>query len=224
MKTLISIRANSAPIFGARQKWIAPVPHLRLTALVLLILLAAVSAPALADFKLLTGRLPYGSNAFIAVDTEKLFQSSMARNAGWSEAQPAGPGRQPRLVLPNTRRLVVGSMLNLSNMRPLWSASVMEPSGVIAPAALFSRVQGARTDNLGMMPAVWAPSDAYFFQLDGTSFGAVTPADRQFAVRWLAQIATPATNMPLKLPTSPTQQSYLQLIWPMQSALRASSN
>lgn len=150
------------------------------------------SKTAFGDFKVMTTRLPYGSNALMAVDTEKLFQSSVARNAGWTDEQPAGPGRQPRLVLPNTRRLVLGSMLRFSNMQPLWSVSIMEPSGPIAPNTSFSRVQGARVDNLGPMPAVWAPSDAYFFLLDGTSYGAVTPADRQFAIRWLGQIVTPS--------------------------------
>lgn len=154
-----------------------------------------ISNAAFGNFKVMTGRLPYGSNAFMAVDTEKLFQSSVARNAGWTDDQPAGPGRQPRLVLPNTRRLVLGSMLRFSNMQPLWSVSIMEPTGPIAPNTAFSRVQGARVDNLGPMPAVWAPSDAYFFLLDGTSYGAVTPADRQFAIHWLGQVAPPSAYL-----------------------------
>src|SRR6185312_16228869 len=140
------------------------------------------------DIKPLVERLPNDVNVLVLIDGQKVRASAMGEKEGWNRAAQERLGRRATVVLPETRQLVVGASLDLNSLRVLTETSVMS---FVRPPTIDAVAQASagRSDSFSGHPAVWTPADTYFVQFDATVFGAVYPANRQFAARWVTPTA-----------------------------------
>lgn len=145
--------------------------------------------PARAEFKDLLRRIPGEANTLLVVDVEKVLKSPLAIGAGWPQAQQEAYAAKPMVVPPGTTRVVLAAQLEPGTLRSLWEVSVMD-LGQAPSIEAIARAEGGYLDRLAEKPAAWSPIDAYFVQLDPKVLGVVTPANRQFAARWVRQKQT----------------------------------
>ena len=154
-----------------------------------LLLLLGTASAAVADVRELLGRIPGDANALVIIDVDKMVNSPMGKQEGWKEKLADAYANKPMVVLPGTKRVAMGALLELGTGEPIWEVSVMEIDSVPAIKDIAKAEKGY-VDKLGDMPAAWSPIDAYFVQLGSNMFGAVCPANRQFAARWARQKQT----------------------------------
>src|SRR5438552_5568011 len=142
-----------------------------------------------ADVGNLLDRVPGDANVIVVIDVQRVMKCPMAHREGWAEKRAATCYERPLIVPPDATRVVQAALLDPSTLRSIWEVSVMEM--VKGPnLAAIARNESGYVDNLGDIPAVWSPINAYFIQLDRNVLGAVCPANRQFASRWAHQRQT----------------------------------
>ncbi|MBP7936998.1 MAG: hypothetical protein KA354_20335 [Phycisphaerae bacterium] len=154
-----------------------PIPFLGL------VVALSMSNPALADFKGLLGRVPNDANALVLIDVAGMINSPLGVREGWKAKVASAYERKPLAIPPDTSRMVMAAQIEPGNMGTVWAVSVMD---VAKPLSLDSIVsdEGGYLDKFGSIPAAWSRVDAYFVQVSPSMFGAVWPANRQFASRW----------------------------------------
>ncbi len=153
------------------------------------VLCLAATAARAAEFRDLLGRVPGEANALVVVDVEKILNSPLGQREGWRTKLSDAYANKPVVVLPGTRRVVMAALLDPGSADSIWEVSIMD---VDKPPAIdaVAKAEKGYADTLGDKPAAWSPINAYFVQLDPSVFGAVCPANRQFAARWARQKQT----------------------------------
>ena len=146
-------------------------------------------------FQSLVGQLPRSANAVVLLNIEKAKQSPMGVRLGWKEKIEKAFEEGLTRVPPHATRLVLGAQLDFESMRPLWEAAILDLSRAPSMETIAKTYQGAM-DRLEGRDAVSLPSGAYVVKLFPTTLGAVAPASRQFALRWLREVRSSA-GMPL---------------------------
>lgn len=156
---------------------------MRLFALGALLCTTVSASIARADFKALTSRLPEGANAIVLIDVEKILNSPMGTREGWREKLADAYEEKPMIVPPEAKQVVMGAWLNIRDVQPAWEVSVMRLTEAPSMEDIASSEQGY-LDRLAGKVAAYSPIGAFFLQLDADILASVSPADRQFAVRW----------------------------------------
>jgi len=160
----------------------------RLALIPALAALACTAALAAEDpFHALANRLPRSANVLGIVNLEKMYQSPQAIREGWKKkiegAFEAGVTRVP----PQTARLVVGMQLDLDNVQPLWEAAVIDLNTNFEVGTIAMRRSG-KADKINGLPVAVLPGDVFLVQFGPRTLGALAPANRQAAARWLREI------------------------------------
>ncbi len=154
--------------------------------LLLTISLILLADSVYADFGDLLQRIPGEANALVLIRADKVFTSPLATNLGWKMGLSAASADQPLIVPRGTRRLVVGTQLNLASMEPVWEFAVVDMKK--APSMkVVTRIDGGYIDRLSGLQAAWTPMNTYFVKFSDHLVGAIFPADRQRASRWIKQ-------------------------------------
>jgi len=153
----------------------------------------AIAAPAAAQFRELANRVPHSANAMVLLNVEKILQSPKAVAEDWKDkvdkAFEAGLSRIP----PKTLRYVVASQIDFESMQPRWEAAVADFS--VAPTLdMIADAREGTHDKIGNVPAVVLPADAFILQLAEKTLGALAPANRQEATRWIRQLSDPKAS------------------------------
>jgi hypothetical protein len=156
-----------------------------LSGIVIAVLLGSFAAQA-ATFKELASRIPADANVLVAVDIDKLVNSPMGEKENWREQRTVRTHNRPVIVPAETKRLVMGALLNATTSQSMWEVSVMELSQAPSMSAIAAGDRGY-VDTIGGRQAVRSSLNAWFIQLGGNVLGVVTPAQRQFATRWAKQ-------------------------------------
>ncbi len=146
-------------------------------------------APAMADFKTILSRMPDEANAYVIVDVDKVMKTNMAQRELWSGGR--AKNNSPMVVPPGTQRLAMAGKIDLGRLASVWEVAVMDTRQPITADGIASVYRGF-AETVADKPAAWTPINAYFIQLDPTTLGVVTPADRQFTARWVRQNPNPA--------------------------------
>jgi hypothetical protein len=147
------------------------------------------------EFRSLVSQLPRSANAVVLLNLEKAKQSPMGVRLGWKEKIEKAFEEGLTRVPPHATRAVLGAQIDFESMRPLWEAAILDLSRAPSLEAIAKTYQG-NLDRLDNFDAVILPTGAYVVKLFPTTLGAVAPASRQFALRWLREIRSSA-GMPL---------------------------
>jgi len=148
-----------------------------------------------AAFQDLVGQLPRSANAVVLLNVEKAKQSPMGVRLGWKEKIEKAFEEGLTRVPPHATRCVLAAQFDFESMRPLWEAAILDLSRAPSLETIAKTYQG-NMDRLENRDAVTLPSGAYVVQLFPTTLGAVAPASRQFALRWLRELRS-STGIPL---------------------------
>lgn len=149
-----------------------------------------VAGPVAAQFRELAARVPNTANALVLLNVEKILQSPKAVAEGWKEkfdkAFEAGLTRMP----PKTVRFVIASQIDFESMKPRWEAAVADFAAVPSMEVIANAREGTQ-DKIGAVPAIVLPTDAFVLHLAEKTLGAISPANRQEATRWIRQLSDP---------------------------------
>jgi hypothetical protein len=157
------------------------------------LMLALCAASARANFKNLAGRVPDASNAVVAINVEKVLATPYAK-AEWAPNTPDSWAKQPIMIPPGSKRLVMASDVRTDTMEPYWEMCVMEMAQV-PPLKALAAAEGGSIDRIWDKDAVISPINAYFIPLDGTTLVSVTPANRSAVAKWVRSAATRPSNV-----------------------------
>lgn len=162
----------------------------------LLVLMSLSRIPPAAGqegFTDLVGRLPYGANAIMLINVEKVHKSPVAQKEDWKEKQEAAFEAGMHYLPPSAKRFVMAAQLDFANLRPIWQSAMFEIPNAPSMEEVAKRRQGV-LDQVGDRQAVVLRSGAYLVGMGGDIYGAVVPANRQNVARWLRDAASPSVD------------------------------
>lgn len=161
---------------------------LSLAAVLVMSALACFTSPVQAQFQELVRRVPSSANALVLINADKIFSSQIAKGEKW-EADRAKRFTSGMTSLPSAAKLMVlASQLDLEFMQPIWEAAVIQMAAVPSLDTAAKQL-GGTVDEVAKFPAIRLSDDSYVMQLSETVVGALTPANRQLAARWVREPA-----------------------------------
>jgi hypothetical protein len=150
--------------------------------------LACSTPPVQAQFQELVRRVPSSANALVLINADKIFSSQIAKGEKW-EADRAKRFTSGMTSLPSSAKLMVlASQFDLEFMQPIWEAAVIQMEAVPSLDTAAKRL-GGTVDEVAKFPAIRLSDDSYVMKLSETVVGALTPANRQLAARWVREPA-----------------------------------
>jgi hypothetical protein len=152
------------------------------------VILGIGATTTLGDNTGLLNRIPRQANVLVVIDVNKVLSSPVAVREGWKEKSVNNFASGVLIIPPGTQRVVMAALMDLNAMNTLWEVSVMETDRIPAMESV-ARGEGGFVDKLGDLKAAWSPTNAYFVEFNPNLLGTVWPANRQFAMRWVRQVA-----------------------------------
>ncbi|NOX55373.1 MAG: hypothetical protein GXP27_13235 [Planctomycetes bacterium] len=151
-----------------------------------LVLFSALSvANAAGRFDDLLYRVPRSANALLVIDVKGVHSSPLAVKEGWKSQHEASYVKKPMLLPPESDRMILASQMNPNrDFEVLWEGAVVSLTEPLPPRAI-ARAEGGYVDQIGGVPAVWSPSDAYIVLFEPKLMGILSPAHRQAVARWI---------------------------------------
>jgi hypothetical protein len=171
--------------------WLAP---RGLTAAAAVMVILALSTIAHANFKQLSQRLPASSNAVIAVNVAKLLETPYAKSEQWTERSADAWAKQPLMIPPGAKRVLMAADVKTSSMDSNWEMSLLEMDKLPTIQEL-AKAEGGHIDRVWDKDAVASPINAYFVPLDGTTLASITPAERAAIAKWVRTPVKPEGNV-----------------------------
>jgi hypothetical protein len=139
-----------------------------------------LASAASADVNELVGRVPAQANALLAVNAEFVAPGDGAGAA--PPSRPRSPVPLPKVA--GLRSLVLAARVHTRTMEPAWEVALMEVGQKPSMQAL-ALASGGYVDTAAGKPAAVNPNDVFCVEISDKIIGAVYPADRQLATRWL---------------------------------------
>ncbi len=162
------------------------------------------SSPAhAAEFADLSRFLPSDANAIIVVNAEAMYESPLGKKENWRQKFQDASEATPLLLPPSAQHAVLASRLDFDTLRPDWEAAAMTLSIDPSIADIAKRRNGL-ADPVGSFDAAWLANRTSVLKFAPRTFGVLTPATRQEAARWAADVASPEIE-----PLSPYLQKAL---------------
>ena len=163
----------------------------------ILALLVALSADTgRAGFDELVRHLPDRANTVILFNVDEILASPLAVKEGWSAKQQQAFAANWIVVPPGTMRYAGAAQLELASMQTVWQAGVaelqFEPSMAKAAA-----LHGGSVDEISGRSVAALPPDMYVVQFGKQLAGFLRPANRQDAGRWIDEVYSDSSRMPL---------------------------
>ena len=141
------------------------------------------AAQAEESWQALIGRAPSDANVLVMIHAEKIRSSGFAKTSGWNSAEMATGGLRSLLPRGDIQRCLFAARLNLSDLSPQWEAGVLETK-TDPTLDTFAAGVPSPQEQLGTLPGVRLPFNAYLLKLAPRQFGVFGPADRQKAAAW----------------------------------------
>jgi hypothetical protein len=158
-----------------------------LAALILLPLLLRTTPADAATFKNLSQRVPAHANTIIMVDVEKILASPIAQKEGWGENHKLQHAAGLTIVPPACDRFLLAANVDLEHLQPQWESAVAEVHYEPSVPKIAVR-HGGSVDKIEGHDAALLPHDSYVVKFGPKLIGALSPANRQSASRWLRAI------------------------------------
>jgi hypothetical protein len=163
----------------------------------ILVLLVALSANCgQAGFDELVRHLPDRANTVILFNVDEILASPLAVKEGWRAKEQQAFAANWIVVPPGTMRYAGAAQLELASMQPMWQAGVaelqFEPSMAKAAA-----LHGGSVDEISGRSVAALPPDMYVVQFGKQLAGFLRPANRQDAGRWIDEVYSESSRMPL---------------------------
>ncbi|MBN1852247.1 MAG: hypothetical protein JW829_05960 [Pirellulales bacterium] len=143
------------------------------------------------EFDELTQYVPEGANAIVTLNVEKTLASPLAQEEKWGTPGVEGP--EPLKLPPQAKRFVLAAHFDFEYMRPVKEVAVFE-LGIDPSMDFIVQHTKGTLDQLGGLQTVETPKDAIVVKFAPNVFGAIRPADRQIAARWIRQVTNAPTN------------------------------
>lgn len=144
-----------------------------------------LAPPALAGpYDDLLRNVPPATNTLLLADVRAAFASPLAQKEQWSADAFKRFQSGIAFLPPDAEQLVVASTVNLSSMSRDHQIGLVRVRNAPSARTMADREGGTVSDISGRLVAL-SPRDVYFTTLDGSTFAAVYPADRQATARWL---------------------------------------
>lgn len=153
-----------------------------------LTVIAGATAPAQDRAAALVPLLPRDANAVYIVRVADILQTPRAVQEQWSEQQAERFLNGESSVPPWVDTLVIGSLVRPSIPEAAWSAALFTTSREI-PLESLANAAHPEVEPLGPSRAIQGAGDVLFLEVKPGLLGAMTPAHRQDAGRWLRQMA-----------------------------------
>ncbi|RMF88809.1 MAG: hypothetical protein D6741_18600, partial [Planctomycetota bacterium] len=145
--------------------------------------LAAGTSANAQEFRTLAGLLPDHANAIVLLNIEKMLSSPYGQEQGWTEnldeAFRDGLARVPS----SAEKVVLAGELDLEFMQPVWNAMLIKTKHPIDYTRL-AKEKGAEFDQIDVFKALRMPTDGFAIFAKPDLVGVLSPANRQWAVRW----------------------------------------
>ncbi|MCU0982974.1 MAG: hypothetical protein MUF25_27750, partial [Pirellulaceae bacterium] len=163
----------------------------------ILVLLVALSASSgHAGFDELVRHLPDRANTVILFNVDEILASPLAVKEGWAAKEQQAFAANWIVVPPGTMRYAGAAQLELASMQTVWQAGVaelqFEPSMPKAAA-----LHGGSVDEISGRSVAALPPDMYVVQFGKQLAGFMRPANRQDAGRWIDEVYSDSSRMPL---------------------------
>ena len=140
--------------------------------------------------------LPDRANTVILFNVDEILASPLAVKEGWAAKEQQAFAANWIVVPPGTMRYAGAAQLELASMQPLWQAGVaelqFEPSMAKAAA-----LHGGSVDEISGRSVAALPPDMYVVQFGKQLAGFLRPANRQDAGRWIDDVYSDSSRMPL---------------------------
>ena len=137
------------------------------------------------DFSELTGKVPQGANAVMAIDVAKTLATPLAKTNGWDKKLSDGGADRPLYLPPEADKLLSAAQIDIArNFSKSWNVSLFGLTESI-PIGVVARAEGGYVDKIGDVDVAWLPSDAYVMKTGDTTLIMQAPANRQAAARWI---------------------------------------
>ena len=145
-----------------------------------------ISATCVAsDFNEMTGKVPQGANAVMAIDVAKTLATPLAKKNGWDRKHSDGGADRPLYLPPEADKLLSAAQIDIArNFSKSWSVSLFGLTESI-PIGVVARAEGGYVDKIEDVDVAWLPSDAYVIKTGDTTLIMQAPANRQAAARWI---------------------------------------
>ena len=135
------------------------------------------------DFSELTGKVPQGANAVMAIDVAKTLATPLAKTNGWDKKLSDGGADRPLYLPPEADKLLSAAQIDIArNFSKSWNVSLFGLSESI-PIGVVARAEGGYVDQIENVDVAWLPSDAYVMKTGDTTLIMQAPANRQAAAR-----------------------------------------
>ncbi len=128
--------------------------------------------------------VPPRANAVVALDVQAILNSPIGVARGWRKQTAFRFAEGAGAIPAEATRLLMGTQIDFHSERPMWDVLVMDLKEFWTPERLVRAARGTPVD-LGGYPAAWSPLNCYYVRLSPLRVGAIGPANRQHALRWL---------------------------------------
>jgi hypothetical protein len=152
----------------------------------LLPLLAILAAPCFGaeQFDQLLARVPESANALIFVNVPALHKSALGKKDHWDTQHQTSYLGGVTAIPPTVNRLVIAAQINARTLGKAWSVALAEMTKQVSMSEIAQH-EGGTPDDVGGLPVVASPRDAYFVQFGPQTVGTMFPANRQELSRWI---------------------------------------
>lgn len=138
---------------------------------------------ARAQFDALISRVPTDANSIIAVDTELLEASPLAKKEGWKNQ--IEKRRKTGAYGPHVRRVLTGASVEPTGLKSNWEFTVIELKDPPNMTKVAEQL-GSSVDNIGGFAAVETAGESFVVRLADHLAAILHPANRQRVARWLS--------------------------------------
>ncbi|WP_460166968.1 hypothetical protein [Thermostilla marina] len=145
--------------------------------------IAAGSMTTAQEFRTLAGMLPDHANAIVLLNVEKMLNSPYGQEQGWAESLDEAFRDGLARVPSSAEKVVLGGELDLEFVQPVWNAMLVKTKHPIDYTRL-AKEQNAEFDKIDVFKALRMPTDAFAIFAKPDLVGVLSPANRQWALRW----------------------------------------
>ncbi|MBX3418440.1 MAG: hypothetical protein KF851_12620 [Pirellulaceae bacterium] len=149
------------------------------------LLICTSIAPVNAQFELEAKWVPDHANTLVLINADQIFGSAIATKENWAATGAGAYERGLSIVPPGVGKVMLASQIDLEYLEPIWTIGVFAKGNTSNAVAKLAEQDGREVEQVGSRDLVALSGDQYVVQLDGSTVGVVTPANRQTLARWL---------------------------------------
>ena len=150
----------------------------------LVLLLGAAPGFGAEQFDALLARVPESANGVIFINVPGLHKSALGKREHWDIQHQTNYLGGVTAIPPTVNRMVIAAQINARTLGKAWSVAIAEMNKQVSMSNIAQH-EGGTLDDVGGLPGVASPCDAYFVQFGPQTVGTMFPALRQEVSRWI---------------------------------------